>query len=63
LDDLLLLGLVLSRGGDVDMLENVSVHHIRWIAIDGRLSDHNGDVVGFPNPEQSDVEQAVGEDR
>jgi len=27
------------------------------------LGDHNGDVVGVPNPGQSDVKLAVGEDR
>ena len=27
------------------------------------MSDHNGDVVGVPNPGESDVELPVGEDR
>ena len=52
----------------IDIAEYFSVHYIgrgneRRLAIDRRVSDHNGDVVGVPNPGESDVELAVGEDR
>ncbi len=52
----------------IDIAEYFSVHYIgrgneRRLAIDRWMSDHNGDVVGVPNPGESDVELAVGEDR
>jgi hypothetical protein len=68
LDDLLLLGVVVVGKGGIDIAEYFSVHYIgrrnkRRLAIDRRVSDHNGNVVGVPNPGESDVELAVGEDR
>ena len=65
---LLLVGvLVLGKRG-IDIAEYFSVHYIGRrnkgrLAIDRWMSDHNGDVVGVPNPGESDVELAVGEDR
>jgi len=58
---------VLGERG-IDIAENFSVHYIgrgneRRLAIDRWMRDHNGDVVGVPNPGESDVELAVGEDR
>ena len=58
---------MLGKGG-IDIAEYLCVHYIgrgneRRLAIDGRVSDHNGDVVGVPNPGESDVELAVGEGR
>ena len=52
----------------IDIAEYFSVHYIghgneRRLAIDRWMLDHNGDVVGVPNPGESDVELAVGEDR
>ena len=52
----------------IDIAEYFSVHYIGRrnkgrLAIDRWMSDHNGDVVGVPNPGESDVELAVGEDR
>ena len=57
----------MGKGG-IDIPEYFSVHYIgreneRRLAIDRRVTDHNGDVVGVPNPGKSDVELAVGEDR
>jgi hypothetical protein len=64
---------VVPGGGGVGegvhfILKYFSVQYIgrrnqRWLAIDRRVSDHNGDVVGVPNPGESNVELAVGEDR
>ena len=58
---------MLGKGG-LDIADYFSVHYIgrgkeRRLAIDRRVTDHNGDVVGVPNPGKSDVELAVGEDR
>ena len=59
--------MVLGKRG-IDIAEYFSVHYIGRrnkgrLAIDRWMSDHNGDVVGVPNPGESDVELAVGEDR
>jgi hypothetical protein len=66
LDDLLLLGVLVLGKACIDISEFSSVHYIGrrnegWLAIDRRVSDHNGDVVELPNPGESDVELAVGE--
>jgi hypothetical protein len=48
---------------------NISVYTTLGVETKGgwssirRVGDHNGDVVGIPDPGESDVELAVGEDR